>query len=104
MIRMRIDDVVLANVIVQSDGKQPFEVMQLQVITSEQEMHQKLHKFEASQYQKFATGSETMDVTNTPSREAQDLFSTPRQPKRLKIQHTLEIEDRMCKSPHAVIQ
>ena len=104
MNRMRVDDVALANVILQSDGKQPFEVMQLQVITEEQEMHQKLHKFEASQYQKFVTGSETMDVTNTPSKEVQDLFSTPRQPKRLKIQHTLEIEDRMCKSPHSVIQ
>ena len=104
MNRMRINDVALANVILQSDGKQPFEVMQLHVITSEQEMHQKLHKFEASQYQKFATGSETIDVTNTPSKEVQDLFSTPRQAKRLKIQHTLDIEDRMCKSEPSNIQ
>ena len=98
MTRMHINDLALANVILQSNGSQPLEVMQLHVITSDQEMHQKLHKFEASQYQKFATGSESIEVTNTPSKEVQDLFSTPRQAKRLKIQHTLDIEDRMCKS------
>ena len=104
MNRMRVDEVALAQVILQSNGAQPFEVMQLRPITGEEQLHQQLHKFEASQYEKFATHSDTMDLTNTPSKRVHDLFSTPRQPKRLKIQHTLEIEDRMCKSPHSVIQ
>ena len=104
MNRMRVGELALANVISQSDGGQPFEVMQLRPITGEEKMHEKLHTFEAQQYQKFATGSEKMDITTTPSKEVQNLLSTPRQAKRLKIQRTLDIEDPVCKIAHSDIQ
>ena len=75
------------------DGRQPFEVMQLQAITADEMMHEKLHKFQASEYQKFATGSAKMDITTTPSKDVHNVLSTPRQAKRLKIQNTNEIAD-----------
>ena len=93
MNRMRVGERALANVIVQSDGGQPFEVMQLQPITADQMMHDKLHKFQASEYQKFATGSVKMDITTTPPMDVHDLLSTPRQAKRLKVQNTGDMAD-----------
>ena len=93
MVRVRVGELAFANVILQSDGGQPFEVMQLRAITADELMHEKLHKFQASQYQKFATGSVKMDITTTPSKDVQNLLSTPRQAKRLKIQHTADIAD-----------
>ena len=57
-------------------------------------MHEKIHKFEAAAYLKFASGSVQMDITTTPSQEVQDLLSTPKAAKRLKISHTAEIADR----------
>ena len=93
MNRMRVGELALANVILQSDGGQPFEVMQLRVITENEMMHEKLHRFQASEYQKFATGSVKMDITTTPSKDVHDIMSTPRQAKRLKIQHTGDIAD-----------
>ena len=57
MNRMRVSELVLANVILQSDGKHPLEVLHLRVITANEHTHEKLHKFQTSQYQKFATGS-----------------------------------------------
>ena len=95
MNRMRVDELVFANVILQSDGGQPFEVMQLRAITADEMMHEKLHKFQVSEYQKFATGSVKMDITTTPSKDVQNLLSTPREAKRLKIQHTADIADPM---------
>ena len=95
MNRMRVGELALANVILQSDGGQPFEVMQLRAITADEMMHEKLHKFQASEYQKFATGSVKMDITTTPSKDVQNLLSTPRQAKRLRIQHTADIADPM---------
>ena len=83
MNRMRKDEVALAKVILQSDGKQPFEVMQLRAITADEMMHEKLHKFQVSEYQKFATGSGKMDITITSSKDVQSLLPTPRQTKRL---------------------
>ena len=38
--RMRVDDLALANVILQPDGSQPFEVMQLQQIAKNETMHE----------------------------------------------------------------
>ena len=93
MNRMRPDELALANVILQSNGGQPFEIMQLRAITAVEMMHEKLHKFQASEYQKFATGSVKMDITNTPSKDVQHLLSTPREAKRLKIQHTADIAE-----------
>ena len=93
--RMRVGELALANVILQSDGGQPFEVMQLRAITADEMMHEKLHKFQASEYQKFATGSVKMDITTTPSNDVQNLLSTPREANRLKIQHTADIADPM---------
>ena len=95
MNRMRVGELAFANVILQSDGGQPFEVMQLRAITADAIMHAKLHKFQASEYQKFATGSVMMDITTTPSKDVQNLLSTPRQAKRLKIHHTTDIADPM---------
>ena len=95
MNRMSVGDLALANVILQSDGKQPFEVMQLRAITADEMMHEKLHKFQASEYQKFVTGSVKMTITTTPSKDVQELLSTPREAKRLKIQHTADIADPM---------
>ena len=95
MNRMRVDELALTNAIVQSDGGQPFEVMQLRAITADEMMHAQLHKFQASEYQKFATGSVKMDITTTPSKDVQNLLSTPREAKRLKIQHTADIADPM---------
>ena len=95
MNRMRVGELALANVILQSDGGQPFEVMQLQAITANQMMHGKLHKFQASEYQKFAIGSVKMDITTTQSKDVQNLLSTHREAKRLKIQHTADIADPM---------
>ena len=80
-------------VIFQSDGGQPFEVMQLRATTEDEIMHETLHKFQVSEYQKFATGSVKMHITTTPSKDVHDLLSTPRQAKRLKIQHTADIAD-----------
>ena len=95
MNRMRVGELAFANVILQSDGRQSFEVMQLQAITADEMTHEKLHKFQASEYQKFATGSAEMDIATTPPKHAQDLLSTPREAKRLKIQHTADIADPM---------
>ena len=91
MNRIRVGELALANVILQSDGGQPFEVMQLRSITANEQMHEELDKFQASEYQKFAIGSVKMDITTTPSKDVHDLLSTPRQAKRLKIQHTADI-------------
>ena len=95
MNRMRVDELAFANVILQSDGRQPFEVMQLRAITADDMMHEKLHKFQAKEYQNFATASVKMDITTTPSKDVHDVKSTPRQAKRLKIQNTNEIADPM---------
>jgi len=70
---MRVGELALANVILQSDGGQPFEVMQLRAITADEMMHEQLHTFQASEYQKFATGSVKMDITTTPSKDVQNL-------------------------------
>ena len=75
---MRAGELALANVILQSNGGQPFEVMQLYAVTPHEMMHEKLHKFQASEYQKFATGSVEMDITSTPSNDVQNLLPTPR--------------------------
>ena len=74
MNRMRVNELAMANVILQSDGSQPFEVMQLHTIAENQTMHKKLHKFQASEYQKFATGSVKMDITTIPPKDVQNLF------------------------------
>ena len=95
MNRMRGDELALANVILQSDGQKPFEVMQLRAITAEEVMHEKLHKFQALEYQKFATGGVKMDITNTPPNDVHNLLSTPRQAKRLKLQRTADMLDHM---------
>ena len=95
MNRMRVGELALANVILQSDGGQPFEVMQLRAITADEMMHEKLHKFQLSEYQKFATGFVKMDITTTPSKDVHNRLSTPRQAKRLKIQHTADIAEPM---------
>ena len=100
MNRMRVGELVFANVISQSDGKQPFEVMQLRAITADEMMHEKLHKFQASEYQKFATGSVKMTITTTPSKDVHNLLSTPRHAKRLNIQHTVDIAEPVWKVPH----
>ena len=92
MNRMRVGELAFANVILQSDGRQPFEVMQLQAITADEMMHEKLHKFQASEYQKFATGSMKMDITSSPSKDVQNILSTPREAKRLKVQHTADVD------------
>ena len=92
---MRDGELALTNVIVQSDGGQPFEVMQLRAIMADEMVHGKLHTFQASEYQKFATGSVKMDITTTPSKDVQNLLSTPREAKRLKVQHTADIADPM---------
>ena len=48
--------------------------MQLRAITADEIMHEQLHKFQASEYQKFATGSVKMDITTTPPNDVQNLF------------------------------
>ena len=50
MNRIRVGELALANVIWQSDGGQPFDVMQLRAITADEMMHDKLHKFQAPEY------------------------------------------------------
>merc|ERR1712242_570096 len=57
MNRMRVGELALANAILQNDGGQPFEVMQLRAITAYEMMHEKLHTVQSSEYQTFATGS-----------------------------------------------
>ena len=74
MNRMRVGELALANVILQSNGNQPFKVMQLRVIAADQVMRVKLHKFQASEYQKFATGSVNIDITTTPPKDVQNLW------------------------------
>lgn len=93
MIRMRVGELALANVILQSGGGQPFEVMQLQASTAYDLMHEQLHKFQVLEYQQFAIGDVNIDITTTPSKEVQSNLSTPRQTKRLKIQRTADIPD-----------
>ena len=73
--------------------KEPFEVMQLRPINEHGEMHEKLHKFQASEYQKFVTGAVEMDISTTPSKGVHDMLSTPRQAKRLKIEKTADAAD-----------
>lgn len=90
---MCVGELALANVILQSDGGQPFEVMQRQAITADGLMHEKQHQFQALEYQKFATGDVKMDITTTPSKEVQNNLSTHRQAKRLKNQRTADIPD-----------
>ena len=91
--RMRVGECAMANVILQSDGRQPFEVMALGLITAHEKMHEKLHTFQVSEYQKFATGSATIDIATTPSKDLQTILSTPRRTKRLKVEHTADIAD-----------
>ncbi len=79
MNRMIVGELALTNVILQSDGGQPFEVMQLQAITADDLMHDTLQKFQALEYQKCATGGVNMDITATPSKAVQNHLSTPRQ-------------------------
>ena len=67
--------------------------MQLRAITANKVMHEKLHKFEASEYQKFATGTVKIDTTTTPSKDVQDVLSTPRPAKRLKVEKTGDIAE-----------
>ena len=74
MNRMRVGELALTNVTVQSGGGQPFEVMQLRAITADEMMHGKLHKSQASEYQEFATGSVETDITTTPPNDVQNLF------------------------------
>ena len=93
MNRMRPSELAFANVILQPDGRQPFEVMQLRAIMAHELMHEKLHKFQVSEYQKFATGAVKMDIATTPSKEVHNLLSTPRAAKRLKIEKTADIAD-----------
>ena len=88
MNRMRVGELALANVILQSDGKQPFEVMLVRAITAEETYHEKLHKFEASEYQKLVTGSNHVEIMTTPCKKVQELLSTPRDRKRLRVQTT----------------
>ena len=90
MNRMRVGELALASVILQSDGSQPFEVMQMRAITTDEMQHEKLHKFQAAEYQKFITGSMKLDVTKEPSSDVQNLLQTQREAKRLKIQHTVD--------------
>ena len=90
MNRMRVGELAQACVILQNDGEQPFEIMQLRVITDNQVQHEKLHKFQAAEYQKFTGSSLQLDVTNKPSPDVQKLLLTPREAKRLKIQHTID--------------
>ena len=104
MIRMRDNELAMANIILQSNGQQPFEVMQLQLISENEIMHEKLHKFQATEYQKYVTGSLKMDVTTTPCKDIQNILSTPRQTKRLKIQNTAEIKYPMWKNQHQKMQ
>ena len=93
MNRMRVGELALANVILQSDGGQPFEVMQLQAITTDGLMHETPHKCQALEYQQFAIGDVKMDITTTPSKDVQNHVSTPRQAHRLKIPRTANIPD-----------
>ena len=92
---MRKDELALVKVILQSNGKQPFEVMGLNTPLANATMHQKLHKFQVLEYNKFATSSEEMENTTTPSKHVHELLSTPRPVKRLKIEHTDEIRESM---------
>ena len=48
--------------------------MQLRAITADEMMHEKLHKFQVSEYQKFATGSVKMDITASPSKDVHNVF------------------------------
>ena len=91
MNRMRVGELAFANVILQPDGQQPFEVMDLRVITADGTMHEKLHKFQALQYEKFVSGPVHLDITNSPSKDVQTLLATPRQTKRLKVSNTNEM-------------
>ena len=104
MIGMRDNELAMANIILQSNGQQPFEVMQLQLISENETMHEKLHKFQAIEYQKYVTGSQKMDVTTTPCKDIQHILSTPRQTKRLKVHNTEEIKERMWKNQHQKMQ
>ena len=74
MNRLRVAELAFAKVILQSDGGQPFEVMQLQAITANEMVHEKLHNFQASEYQKFAIGSVKMGITTTSPKDVQNLF------------------------------
>ena len=89
---MRVGELALASVILQDDGSQPFEVMQLRAITADEKQHEKLHRFQTAEYQKFTTGSLKLDIKNEPSSDVQNLLLTPREAKRLKIQHTADAD------------
>ena len=88
--RMCVDELAFANVMLQSNGNPPFEVLQLQVIKDQKVMHEKLHKYQASQYVQFATGEVKTDITNSPCTLVQDILATPRPTKRLKVRTTNE--------------
>ena len=89
--RMRVNELVLANVILQNDGKHPLEVMQLRMITANQQTHEQLHRYQVNQYKKCVTGSVPMEIMTTPCKDVQELLATPRDRKRLKVQHTNEM-------------
>ena len=86
---MRVGELAQACVILQNHGGQPFEIMQLRVITDNEVQHEKVHKTQAAEYQKFTESSLQLDVTKKPSPDVQKLLLTPREAKRLKVQHTI---------------
>jgi hypothetical protein len=92
MNRMRVRELAMASVILQSDGGQPFEVMQLRVLTDNELQHEKLHKFQAAEYQKYMTSALKLEVTKRPSDDVQKLLQTPRETKRLKLQLTADAD------------
>ena len=93
MNRMRLGELAMASVILQSDGGQPFEVMQLRVLTDNELQHEKLHTFQAAEYQKYMTSALKLEVTKRPSDDVQKLLQTPRETKRLKLQLTADADN-----------
>ena len=65
-------------------------MLQLQVVRDQKLMHEKLHKYQASQYVQFATGEVKTEITNSPCTFVQGILETPRPTKRLKVRTTNE--------------
>ena len=93
MNRMRVGGLAQACVILQSDGGQPFEIMQLHVITENEVQHEKLPTCQAAEYQKFTRSSQQLDIKKRPPPEMQKIVQdTPRKAKRLKVEDINDVE------------
>jgi hypothetical protein len=88
--RINVGDKFLAFIGLQSDGSQPFEILQMRVLHSNAAQFEKLFKFQLAEYEKWMLGTQVLPDEKRPCSEVQDLLKSPSDRKRLRMQNTLD--------------